>query len=157
MNKNELKRPKQKAIRSQQSILVWLILWVVIGLGLQYSSYMLYRDTGGFNTGCVFLSVTGLIILAILPVRYYKELKVSRDLESTGVSTAGKVTEKWVKQRGGKRKSTSYHVAYQFGDGYGAVQRVSYFDYQKLNADDTVMVRHLPGDPYLSRIEIERL
>ena len=59
MNETKTKRPKQKAIRSQQFILGWLLLWVVIGLGLQYSAYLQYRDMGGFHIGVVFLSGIG--------------------------------------------------------------------------------------------------
>ena len=157
MNNNDMGRPKQKAVRSQQTILGWLLLWSLIGLGLQYSSYLLYRDMGGFHIGSVFLSLTGLIILVISLVRYPKELKISRDLDRTGSSTAGKVTETWVKKHRGKRQSKSYFVAYKFGDGYGAVQRVSRTNHKKLKVEDVVMIRHLTGDPNRSRLEIERL
>lgn len=157
MNETKTKRPKQKAIRSQQFILGWLLLWVVIGLGLQYGAYLLFQDMGGFHIGAVFLSGIGLLILAFSLVRYPKELRISRDLESTGISTAGKVTEKWVRKHRGKNRSNAYMVAYRFGDGYGAVQRVNRSEYKNLNPGDTVMVRHMPDDPNLSRMEVERL
>lgn len=153
----ETNRPKQKAVRSQQFITGWLLLWVVIGLGLQYSAYLLYRDMGGFHIGMVFLSATGLIILGFALARYPKELRISRDLERTGISTSGKITEKWVKKHRGRNRSRAYMVAYHFGGGNGAVQRVSRPVYKKLNPEDTVMIRHMPGDPNLSRMEVERL
>ena len=157
MNETKTKRPTQKAVRSQQFILGWLLFWVVIGVGLFFSSYRLYQDMGGFHIGVVFLSVMGLIILGFSLARYPKELRISRDLERTGISTAGKVTEKWVRRHRGRNRSNAYMVAYRFGGGYGAVQRVSRSEYKKLNLEDTVMVRHLPGDPNFSRMEVERL
>ena len=157
MDDNEPKRPKQKAVRSQGVILGWLLMWTVFGLGLFYSSYLLYQDMGGFHIGVLFLSVTGLITLGFSLARYPKELRISRDLERTGIGTSGKVTAKWVKKHRGKTQSKSYWVAYQFGDGYGAMQRVSRSTYKKLEPEDTVMIRHVPGNPNFSRIEVERL
>jgi len=134
-----------------------MALWVIFGLGLFCSSYILYKDMGGFHVGVFSLAGIGLIILVLSLVRYSKELRISRDLERTGVSTAGNVTEKWVKKHRGKTQSRSYWVAYHFGDGNGAIQRVSRSVYKKVNPEDVVMIRHMSGDPNISRLEIERL
>ncbi|MBT3389494.1 MAG: hypothetical protein HN413_03710 [Chloroflexi bacterium] len=153
MGDTNLDRPTQKAVRTQQALLFWLLPWGLIGLGLLYSRTKLAIDTNGFQVGSVILAAMGFLILAIMPARYIKELKIAKELERDGVSTSGKITDKWIKKHRGKGTTKYYFVAYQFGDDYGVAQRVDSAIYKKLKVGDVVTVRYLSSDPRRSRMD----
>ena len=154
MSDKDLKRPAHKAVREQQTILIWIGLLGIIGIVLLYSSYSLIKDTQEFPIGSVFLSGMAILILALVPLRYTKELKIARELDTNGVSTSGKITDKWVKKHRGENTSKSYFVSYEFGESCGAVQKVSFLVYRKLETGHIVTIRYLISDPNCSRIEV---
>ncbi len=153
MSDTNLGRPTQKAVRTQQTLLIWLLLWGSIGLGLLYSSTKLAIDTNSFQAGSVVLVVMGFLILALMPARYIKELKIAKELERDGMSTSGKITDKWIKKHRGKGTTKHYFVAYQFGDDYSAAQRTNSTIYKKLEVGDVVTIRYISSDPSRSRMD----
>lgn len=142
---------EQKAVPSTRSIVVRMVLGTIIGLGVLVYGILRALDTGTFTWVHVVTTLVGLLVL-VLAVLSVRKLPLARELDSSGITTQGRiVTKRSTTDEEGDR---SCYVAYTFGEGYGAQQQVSSAVYRRLQSGDTVEIRYLARDPNLSRMEI---
>jgi hypothetical protein len=91
-----------------------------------------------------------LLLAFILSAAAWDLYLVARKLDRHGCVTQGRITWLW-KERG--TEGTSYHVAYEFGQGFRAQEGVQRSHFEKLHVGDVITVRFLPDTPQFSRPE----
>jgi hypothetical protein len=81
--------------------------------------------------------------------------RVAKELDTKGRVVGAKVTDVWsVVKRDGKGGCWQFHyVAYAFGEGHAAYQRIGADRAQGLHIGDELLIRYLERDPRRSRIE----
>ena len=156
MSSNLPKGPRQKAVRKPQTLKGWMFVIGLMGASFLYGGIQMWLGTRRFNIDFFIVVGIGLILLSIIPLRFLKQLTISNQLEKNGDTSTGKVLDKWVKVvRGEGQPMKTCFVSYEFGSGYGAVQKVNSSVYEKLNPGDDVAVRYLSSDPNRSRLETD--
>jgi hypothetical protein len=151
MSDFRLNRPGQKAVPTIRSIIVRTVVAAVLGLGILVATALRLLDMAAFNWVSLVFLLVGLFLLVLAGLAA-KDLPVARELNSRGAMTEGTIVSK--RTRTDSEGDRTCYVAYDFGDGYGAEQQVSYRVYRRLNVGDRVAVRYLSRDLYLSRLEV---
>ena len=95
-----------------------------------------------------------LLIALILSAAAWNLYLTARKLDRHGCVTQGRITWLW-KERG--TEGTSYHVAYEFGQGFRAQEGVQRSHFEQLHVGEVITVRFLPDAPQFSRPEWDRL
>jgi hypothetical protein len=145
-------KPKQKAVRETSAVILSMILSAAIGIVIIVAATVRATDMGSFTWTTVVLPLIGLFLL-VIALWQARELPVARELDRAGIVGEGVVIGKWTdRDSEGSRRC---HVAYQYGDGHQARQRVSWSVYRQLEPGDAVEVRYLQRDPRRSRMVAE--
>lgn len=150
MSSSEVRRSSGKAVPKTTTAVLQLVLLCIIGFGLLGYGVLRIIDSGLQNWGSIAMAAIGLLLL-VLAVPAFKSLRLARELDSSGETTAGVVVGKH--SRSDSDGDRTLFVAYQFGEGYGAEQKVSAAVYRQLQVGDGVEVLYLPRDPNISRME----
>lgn len=151
MRRTEVVWPKQKATPSARSALIGLVVLAVVGVGLLAAGVVRYLDTRSFSGATIALPAVGLLLLGFAFLSF-RSLPVARELDRDGVVTQGRIVGK--RSEMDSDGDRDWYVAYEFGDGHGAVQRIGRTAYGSLDIGSEVSVRYLERDPNVSRLEM---
>jgi hypothetical protein len=139
-----------KAVPKTSTAVFQLALLCIIGVGLLVYGVLRVVESGFSNWGNAVMSLIGLLLLAFA-VPAFKSLRQARELDTSGDFVQGVVSGKHSKTDSDGDRTR--FIVYQFGEGYGAVQKVSSSVYRQLQVGDGVQVCFLPRDPNVSRME----
>jgi hypothetical protein len=95
-----------------------------------------------------------LLLALILSVAAWNLYLTARKLDRHGCVMQGRITWLW-KERG--TEGASYHVAYEFGQGFRAQEGVQRSHFEQLHVGEVITVCFLPDAPQFSRPEWDRL
>jgi hypothetical protein len=143
-------KPRRKAIPKTSTVMFRFVLSLGIGLAILVTTILRWQDMGTLSTANMVIALVGLDLVG-LSVFMIRDLPRARKLDRRGQTTEGKVVAKWTKTDADDDRNC--FLAYQFGDGQEAFQKVSWKDYRQYQIGDAITVVHLPEDPSLSRLD----
>ena len=150
MTIEHLGRPKQNATPTAGSLVFRVIIFAATGIALVVAGILRFRAAGDLTTvNGIFIAIGVLIVgFAAWALR---QLPAARALDRDGVVVKGRVINKWT--RLDQDNDRENYVAFEYGDGYSAKERVGARVYRSAQIGGEVYVRYLPADPSRCRIE----
>ena len=143
-------RRKAKAVPEMMTVVVRTGAAALAGLVVLAVSVVRMMDMGEIALLNLIMPAVGLFLI-VLAVISALQFPAARALDTLGEGVEGRIV--------GKRTSSdsdgdnTCYVTYEFGVGYGAEQQVSQAIFRRLNIGDVVLIRYLPSDPEISRME----
>jgi hypothetical protein len=102
------------------------------------------------------ISVPMLVGMGVIGVRTIRHALLYRELKTQGVTTQGRVVDRWRMSSFSFRIPRRFwrYVAYEYADGHTAKQLIPIGIYEHTQAGTPVTVRYLPHDPSVSQVEL---
>ena len=143
---------RRKAVPTTQSLifrslLAGLIGVIVLALGVQRLLPLENFTLGGFA-----MPLVGLILLGVA-LFGARDLPAARKLDTQGEVGPGKIVARWTKRD--SEGDRDCFLAYSYGEGQEAYQKVGWKHYRQIEVGAVVSVRYVPEEPQLSRLDGE--
>jgi len=144
--------PNQKSVAKTNTIIFRILLSIGIGLYLIVSGVFRIKDFDSINLTSMIMPLIG-VFLFVVGFISCRDLPAARILDTRGEIVPGEIISKWTKSD--SEGDRNCFVAYKYGQGQEAYQKISWKCYQLIDSGDRISVRYLSEDPTMSRLEGE--